>query len=343
MDAGSKGILCSAALPFLGALVGAKQFSLGYTKAKEDCPDAKAQQIKYAFVTYAMIGVCVLYGCLAGFVMRSSLQKDPSVIRGNVCLSAGVLNGVTCFAVAIGLGMFGSAAVECGSRQPRLFVAFVLISIYIEAFALYALIITLTANGAAEYMHANLSEGLALPFASVDMLANLGGLLGTVFCGRAIMEVGVERSSIKPLVPVVFNGVTGIYGLISAILDITLPVQGDDSVAGLLYVLSSVCLTYYGCRGVRATASDDGAFVAMILRLIASQSVGLLGLILSLLTHSTKDLQTVTTPLALVSFSIYHGPVYTISAFLVSSLFVLALLLSFRMRPPGLEAPLLAA
>lgn len=355
--AGAAGMMVSAGAPVLGALYGAWYFyTKGVRKAREDfpIPQAQAALSKYLLVTMFMIFVCALYGFVGALVINTNLSKDPVFVPGNAAHAAGLINGAACFFTAIALGYFGATAVRCGLEQPRLFVAYVLINIYIEAFALYGLILALVTVAKASATKVDLAPDVAVPFAIVDILANYGGIIGSVLPGYAIMQVGVVRPDLvmKCMIPVVMSGVTGIYGLISCIVEAgTWPPAGENQLAGLLYIVSSVIIAYVGYHGVRGMEEDPSTFVGMVVKLINGQSVGLAGLVYSLVVTGSRkravgddgapsDSATMAPTTLLAKGLVGGSPVFGLALLSLPLLF--AFLLGARRRPSTLGDALLA-
>ena len=296
-DAGSNGVMICALLPLLSALVGAYKLSLGLKKAENDLRANAARhepmEKKCALIISLMMAVCASYGFIGAFVINKNLsESQTSFVPGNAGLATGLVIGLTGSFSAMGLGWYAASAVQSCSLNPRVFVGFILVAIYIEAFALYGLIIGLVCINNGSKSLVDLAPDAAVPFASVSILAMLGGTVGTVLCGMAIMEVGVEQPQIimKCILPVVFNGVTGIYGLISTVVAMApWPAAGNDSIAGVFYIVSSMGLAYVGYHGVKDVAKNNRSFLPMIFKLIMCQSIGLVGLVISLLIHGKAN------------------------------------------------------
>jgi len=340
------GVMLSATLPVVGACLGYYQLSLGAKRAKEDVPGCSIG--KYTAVSSIMLAVCVMYGFVGAAIIIDGLGKEPAV-AGNSALVAGLINGACSAISAVGQGYVSSKAVQAGARQPKIFVGFTLVLIYIEAFALYGLIVSIVSVSVAQKVQLDIASEAVIPFASVFLLATLGGVVGSTASGVAIMDVAVELPELmmKSMLPVVFNGVTGIYGLISAIVDTQpWPPKGNDSAAGILYLMSSVGLAYYGYHGVRALPGNPGSgMVNMILKLISSQSIGLCGLIYGLLVHGSRaGLNSVDVTGSLEPVTLFGKGLATLPAFHVLVLVFLPMLFAFcgAQRQHRLEAPLLA-
>eukprot|EP00931_Biecheleriopsis_adriatica_P074549 TRINITY_DN48588_c0_g1_i1.p1 TRINITY_DN48588_c0_g1~~TRINITY_DN48588_c0_g1_i1.p1 ORF type:complete len:355 (+),score=66.99 TRINITY_DN48588_c0_g1_i1:95-1159(+) len=281
---GSSGSSVSLALPFLGCF-------LGFTKLRTCRPETSKGQLART-ISFIMMAILALYGFVVATVVDKNYQQAGKlgVHPERASLAAGLLNGLSCGAAAFGIGWYACAAVQSCDMQPRLFVAHVLILIYIEAFGLYGLILSIVCMTKAAAEGADLPPHAAIPVASVGSSAMLGGIFGSVASGIAIMQIGVERPDLvmKCIMPVVFNGVTGIYGLINTVVDYEpWPPTGNDSIVGIFYILSSVGLSYFGYHGVKAVAQEPNSFISMIMKLIMSQSIGLMGLIVGLVLHGS--------------------------------------------------------
>jgi len=344
-DAGMKGVLFSAALPLLGASAGYYQLLAGVKKARAEVPGCDGDISKYTAVSSIMLAVCAVYGFVGAFVISTDLVKEPALPE-NSAFAAGLVNGLASAISALGQGYFASKAVEAGARQASAFVAFVLILIYIEAFALYGLVDSLVIGGIALESQVDIHPGTVMPFTSVFLLATLGGVVGSAVSGHAIMEIIPMRPDLamKSMLPVVFNGVTGIYGLINGVVDTQpWPPSGSDWAAGLLYLLSSFGLSYYGYTCVKALLGPH-SFIEIIGKLTLSQSVGLMGLIYGLLKHS-KVIELTYGPVSLVASGLQQ---HQAEAFVAALLFLVPLgaalcAVAVRRRQTPLEASFLAS
>merc|ERR1719243_402400 len=66
---------------------------------------------------------------------------DYTMYKGYAHLSAGLACGLSGLAAGMAIGIVGDAGVRANAQQPRLFVAMILILIFVEALALYGLIV----------------------------------------------------------------------------------------------------------------------------------------------------------------------------------------------------------
>jgi F0F1-type ATP synthase membrane subunit c/vacuolar-type H+-ATPase subunit K len=275
------GVLVSASVSIFGTVVGSLLLYHGAKKAKERAPTNSEMQSKCVFVVVSLMIACTAYGIVGAIVIKKALEGELSFRPTNAGLASGLVIGFSSAFSTAGLGVFGSQAVQSIFQQTRLFVCFVLVAIFIEAFALYGFIVGIVTVKRANLV--DLAAGVVVPFASMDVLANLGGVVSTVAVGVTIMRVGADQTSMqmKCMFPVVCNGVIGIYGLMSAIVEAyRWPPTGEHAcVVGVLYILSSVGLTYVGCSGVRRVAEDSRQMKAMVMKLIECLSIALTGLI----------------------------------------------------------------
>jgi len=293
-DDGMKGILLCAGAPMLGAIIGGLRLKQGYDRSRNS-DAASEEKPRLAFmVTGVMMCVCMVYGFIGALIINTQLSKQPSFVPGGAGYAAGLVIGLSAAFAAGGLGFVGEAAVPCIAQQPRLFVGFVLVQIYTEAFALYGLILGLVVMTHATKERVDIAPSAATPFASVSVLANLGGVFGSAAAGVAIMEIGVMRPDLilRSMIPIVFSGVTGIYGLIESLIGTAhWPPSGKDAMAGLFYLASSVGLAYVGNKGVKTLEEQPSTYTQMVIKLIMCQSIGLMGLIYGLVMLKSSSSQ----------------------------------------------------
>ena len=132
------------------------------------------------------------------------------------------------------------------------------------------------------------------------VFANLGASYGTAKAGVGIASLGVIDSSkiFKSLIPVIFSGILGIYGVIVAVL---LNAKAKDTknmsdgykffgaglCCGLSALASGLAIGVAGDAGVRAYAQTDAIFVGMILIMIFAEAIGLYGMIVAIIMLSS--------------------------------------------------------
>lgn len=73
--------------------------------------------------------------------------RNYPLFNGFAHLAAGLSTGFGALAAGICIGIVGDAGVRANARQPKLFVAMLLILIFGEALALYGLIVSLILSG----------------------------------------------------------------------------------------------------------------------------------------------------------------------------------------------------
>mmetsp|Transcript_127683 Transcript_127683/g.248850 ORF Transcript_127683/g.248850 Transcript_127683/m.248850 type:complete len:360 (-) Transcript_127683:130-1209(-) len=352
-DDGMTGVMTCAAAPVLGALVGGFRLKQGKDRSRNAEAASEEKQRLAFMVSGVMICVCMVYGVIGALIINTNLSKQPSFMPGNAGYTAGLVIGLSAAFVATGIGFVGEAAVQSLAVQPRLFVGFVLVQIYVEAFALYGLILGLVIMKNATQQLVDIAPNAAMPFASISVLANFGGIFGSVAAGVAIMELGVMRPDLimRSMIPIVMSGVTGIYGLIESLIDTKpWPPSGNDALAGLFYLVSSVGIAYVGNKGVKNLEEQPQTFVQMVVQLIMCQSIGLMGLMYGLVTHTSSmvqqsqqsgdgpyELSASVLPTTLLAKDLVIN-VLMATAFVVPLLFVACSLKSGRRE---LEAPLL--
>ena len=142
-------------------------------------------------------------------------------------------------------------------------------------------------------------------FGSMGVAASIvftvfGSAYGTAKSSVGISSMGVMKPELvmKGVIPVIFAGIIGIYGLIICIMIVghiksgyTLLASFLDFGSGLSVGLSGLgagmAIGIVGDSGVRATAQQPRMYVPMVLILIFSEALGLYGLIVAILL-STK-------------------------------------------------------
>lgn len=259
-----------------------------------------------------MTAICAMYGCIYAAIVNSKLSQAARFIPGYLTFADGIILGIGCGSSVLGLAFFGRSGIKAVKANPRNFVGCILITIYIEATALYCFIVGLSHMATAQKKQLDLAAGTSVEFSFAMVAATIGAVIGSAACGIAIAEAGVEygRIEMRWILPVVMNGVTAIYGLISAILaGKKMPqVASTCYLDGLCYLVSSAGLSYFGYYGIRAIAtagasetndeplledpetrpraaasSQSKLFVSMIMKLVGSQSIGLVGLMINLI------------------------------------------------------------
>jgi len=258
-----------------------------------------------------MTAICAMYGCFYAAIVFPQLSQAARFIPGYLTFADGIIIGIGCGSTVLGLAFFGRSGMKAVTANPRSFIGCVLISIFIEAIALYCFIVALSHMATAQKKQLDLAAGTSVEFAFGMVAATIGAVVGSAVCGIAIAEASVESPQymMRSMIAVVLNGVTAMYGLLSAIIaGNKMPqVAGAGYLAGVCYLLSSAGLSYFGYYGIQATASfgapdtleepalegeirsrsaassQSKAFISMMMKLIGSQSIALLGLIINLI------------------------------------------------------------
>lgn len=132
---------------------------------------------------------------------------------------------------------------------------------------------------------------------------SLGNSYGTAKSGVGIAAMGVMRPELvmKSIIPVVFAGVLGIYGLIIAVVISTGINQTAEKAyyyfdgyahfasgiaCGFAALGAGMCIGIVGDAGVRANAQQPKLFVGMTLILIFAEALALYGLIVGVILAS---------------------------------------------------------
>merc|ERR1712108_77963 len=125
----------------------------------------------------------------------------------------------------------------------------------------------------------------------------LGASYGTAKSGVGISSMGVMKPELvmRAIIPVIFAGVIGIYGLIVAVIisghidptkNYPLLQSFLDLGAGLAV---GMAIGIVGDAGVRATAQQPRLYVGMVLILIFSEALALYGLIVAIILAGKND------------------------------------------------------
>merc|ERR1719263_551201 len=96
-----------------------------------------------SIIPVVMAGVLGIYGLITAVIINGKLDPADkySAYSGYAHLAAGLTVGMSGLAAGIAIGIAGDAGVRANAQQPRLFVAMILILIFVEALALYGLIV----------------------------------------------------------------------------------------------------------------------------------------------------------------------------------------------------------
>eukprot|EP01092_Planopodium_desertum_P004516 TRINITY_DN194_c1_g1_i1.p2 TRINITY_DN194_c1_g1~~TRINITY_DN194_c1_g1_i1.p2 ORF type:complete len:172 (-),score=37.95 TRINITY_DN194_c1_g1_i1:84-599(-) len=132
----------------------------------------------------------------------------------------------------------------------------------------------------------------------------LGASYGTAKAGVGISSMGVMKPELvmRAIIPVIFAGVIGIYGLIVAVIisghiDGSKPYPllqafldlGSGLAVGLAGLGAGMAIGIVGDAGVRATAQQPRLYVGMVLILIFSEALALYGLIVAIILAGKND------------------------------------------------------
>lgn len=139
--------------------------------------------------------------------------------------------------------------------------------------------------------------------ASAIIFSCFGAAYGTAKSGVGIAAMGVMRPELvmKSIIPVIFAGVLGIYGLIIAVVISSGINQTAEKAyyyfdgyahfasgiaCGFAALGAGMCIGIVGDAGVRANAQQPKLYVGMILILIFAEALALYGLIVGVILAS---------------------------------------------------------
>merc|ERR1740127_320309 len=95
-----------------------------------------------SIIPVVMAGVLGIYGLITAVIINGKMSAaEYSAYSGYAHLGAGLTVGMSSLAAGLAIGIVGDAGVRANAQQPRLFVAMILILIFVEALALYGLIV----------------------------------------------------------------------------------------------------------------------------------------------------------------------------------------------------------
>ncbi len=102
----------------------------------------RPELVMKSIIPVIMAGVLGIYGLIISVVISTALTPvDYTMFKGYAHLAAGLACGLSGLAAGMAIGIVGDAGVRANAQQPRLFVAMILILIFVEALALYGLIV----------------------------------------------------------------------------------------------------------------------------------------------------------------------------------------------------------
>jgi len=102
----------------------------------------RPELVMKSIIPVIMAGVLGIYGLIISVVISGAVTPtDYTMYKGYAHLSAGLACGLSGLAAGMAIGIVGDAGVRANAQQPRLFVAMILILIFVEALALYGLIV----------------------------------------------------------------------------------------------------------------------------------------------------------------------------------------------------------
>jgi len=313
MDMGLKGVIASAMFPILGAGVGAWRVYAGFKKVRDE--DVDIRRIKpRLMILCVFMAMPVFYGLIGALIINGIITETTC----NTSLAAGLIIGLTCAAVAIGTGFFGERAIPAVAKQPRLFVGMVLILIFVEALALYALIaglVTLSGGGQGKGKHlpqlmrtADMSFGYACKDVFSFVLSACGAVFASCMNGAATMEIGVEnpRLVMRFMMPVSMAGVYGIYALITAVIP-----NACSYVLGLCCLTAGIAMGIFTSSDIKTAGAPDAPrnlYTKMLIKALAISSFAFFGLVCALVQASVANAEQGDTGYGSFAPSSVHAP-----------------------------------
>ncbi|PVF95007.1 V-type ATPase [Serendipita vermifera] len=140
--------------------------------------------------------------------------------------------------------------------------------------------------------------------AAAMVFSTIGAAYGTGKAGIGIAGLGSFRPELvmKSLIPVVMSGIIAVYGLVVSVLitgslDPTLDYPlwtgfvhlGAGIACGMTGMAAGYAIGHVGDACVRAYLHESKVFVTMVLILIFAEVLGLYGLIVAIIMHSTAS------------------------------------------------------
>lgn len=133
------GAAISIALSCIGSAYGTAKSGLGVMASGLIRPNTAMKNS----LPVIMAGVLGIYGLITSIAITTSTRERIPHYTASAHLAAGLSTGFSCLAAGIAIGVGGNAAVRAVARQPRLYVAMLLILVFGEALALYGMIVSL--------------------------------------------------------------------------------------------------------------------------------------------------------------------------------------------------------
>eukprot|EP01118_Nematostelium_gracile_P006293 TRINITY_DN2023_c0_g1_i5.p1 TRINITY_DN2023_c0_g1~~TRINITY_DN2023_c0_g1_i5.p1 ORF type:complete len:170 (-),score=65.57 TRINITY_DN2023_c0_g1_i5:31-540(-) len=106
---------------------------------------ARATSIYKLFLLIIISGVPSIYGLIMATIINAQIQLNLTLEKSYSHIGAGLLVGLACLASGYGLGVFGHKAAIAYRKDQSTLIPSLLISVFLEAIALYGLIIGLIA------------------------------------------------------------------------------------------------------------------------------------------------------------------------------------------------------
>eukprot|EP01118_Nematostelium_gracile_P006291 TRINITY_DN2023_c0_g1_i2.p1 TRINITY_DN2023_c0_g1~~TRINITY_DN2023_c0_g1_i2.p1 ORF type:complete len:193 (-),score=64.49 TRINITY_DN2023_c0_g1_i2:31-537(-) len=106
---------------------------------------ARSTSIYKLFLLIIISGVPSIYGLIMATIINAQIQLNLTLEKSYSHIGAGLLVGLACLASGYGLGVFGHKAAIAYRKDQSTLIPSLLISVFLEAIALYGLIIGLIA------------------------------------------------------------------------------------------------------------------------------------------------------------------------------------------------------
>ncbi|XP_017860769.1 PREDICTED: V-type proton ATPase 16 kDa proteolipid subunit-like [Drosophila arizonae] len=103
----------------------------------------KPELIMKAIIPVVMAGIIAIYGLVVAVLIAGSIGDSYSIKKAQAQLGAGLCVGLSGLSAGMAIGIVGNTCARASARQPRLFVAMVLILIFAEVLGLYGLIVAI--------------------------------------------------------------------------------------------------------------------------------------------------------------------------------------------------------
>ncbi|XP_023161486.2 V-type proton ATPase 16 kDa proteolipid subunit-like [Drosophila hydei] len=136
---GSLGAASAIVLSAMGAAYGTAMSGKGIAVMALTKPEL----IMKSIIPVVMAGIIAIYGLVVAVLIAGSISDEYTIQKAHVQLGAGLCVGFSGLSAGMAIGVVGDTCVRASARQPRLFVAMVLMLIFAEVLGLYGLIVAI--------------------------------------------------------------------------------------------------------------------------------------------------------------------------------------------------------